>query len=66
MEKKYDIRFYSKKDGYVLFIIPTIVFFYRSDYFWESGVHTPAFGMSFKWLKFNIGFMIQINPYYEK
>ena len=60
---KYETRCYIKNSGYNTFLLPTIVLFYRKDYFWETGVYTPAFGITFKWLKFYIGFKIQ--KYYE-
>jgi hypothetical protein len=62
---KLDISFHYKKELCSFYLLPTIMIFYRPDYFFETGVHTPAFGMVFKWLKFSTGYKIQLNPYYE-
>lgn len=59
IKTKYETRFYIRNKSYNFFLLPTIVFFYRKDYFFETGVYTPAFGITFKWLKFYIGFKIQ-------
>lgn len=59
MKTKYEIRCYAQSDGFNIFLIPTVVVFYREDCFWETGVYTPAFGITFKWLKFYFEFKIQ-------
>jgi hypothetical protein len=64
-EPKYltDFFIYNKKHHW--FIIPTIVLFYNKETFFETGVYTPAFGFSIRWMTFFMGVQIQNNAYYE-
>lgn len=52
-----DFFIYKKKHHW--FIIPTIVFFYDKNTFLETGVYTPAWGLTIRWLTFMIGIQIQ-------
>ena len=45
-EPKYLTDFFLYNKRYHWFIIPTIVFFYRKDVFFETGICTPAIGLS--------------------
>jgi hypothetical protein len=64
-EPKYLTDFFLYNKRYHWFIIPTVVFFYRKDVFFETGVYTPAFGFSIRWLTFFMGIQIQRNAYYS-
>ena len=52
-----DFFIYKKKHHW--FIIPTIVFFYNKETFLETGVYSPSWGVTMRWLTFMIGFQIQ-------
>ncbi len=65
-EPKYLTDFFLYKKKYHWFIIPTIIFFYRKDVFFSTGLCTPAFGLSIRWLTFFMGIQFQVNPYYKK
>jgi hypothetical protein len=64
-EPKYLKDFFIYNKRYHWFIIPTIVFYYRKDTFFETGITSPAFGMSIRWFTFFAGFQIQKNIYYN-
>ena len=57
-----DFFIYKKKHHW--FIIPTIVFFYNKETFLETGVYSPSWGVTMRWLTFMIGFQIQLG--YER
>jgi hypothetical protein len=57
--KKYSKDFFVYNKRHHWFIIPTIVFFYNKETFLETGVYTPSFGLTIRWLTFMIGFQIQ-------
>jgi hypothetical protein len=59
-----DFFIYNKK--YHWFIIPTVIFFYRKDAFFDTELYTPAFGFSVRWLTFFMGVQFQRNAYYGK
>ena len=65
-EPKYLTDFFLYNKKYHWFIILTVVFFYRKDVFFETGLTTPAFGLSVRWLTFFMGIQFQRNAYYEK
>ncbi len=65
-EPKYLKDFFIYNKRYHWFIIPTIVFFYREDVFFETGCYSPAFGISIRWLTFFMGVQYQRNIYYNK
>lgn len=65
-EPKYLTDFFIYKKKYHWFILPTIIFFYNKNTFFETGVSSPAFGVSFRWLILFIGFQVQKNIYYGK
>mgnify|MGYP000023194092 CR=1 FL=1 len=56
-----DFFIYNKR--YHWFIIPTFVFFYSKEVFLETGVYTPAWGFTFRWLTIMIG--VQFQKSYE-
>lgn len=62
-EKKYIKDFFLLKHKH-FYVLPTFVFYYNKEEFFESGVCTPAISISFKWLKFVIGYQLQKNAYY--
>ena len=64
-EPKYvtDYFVYKKKNHW--FIIPTVVVSYNKYEFWETGVQTPAFGISIRWFQYMVGFVSQRNAYYN-
>jgi hypothetical protein len=57
--KKYSKDFFVYNKRHHWFITPTIVFFYNKETFLESGVYTPSFGLTIRWLTFMVGFQIQ-------
>lgn len=57
-----DFFIYKKKHHW--FIVPTIVFFYNKETFLETGVYSPSWGITMRWLTFMIGFQIQLG--YER
>jgi hypothetical protein len=65
-EPKYLTDFFILKKKHHWFIIPTIIFFYRKETFFETGIYSPAFGLSIRWLTLFIGLQIQKNIYYKK
>jgi hypothetical protein len=65
-EPKYLTDFFIYRKKYHWFIIPTIIFFYRKDVFFETGITSPAIGLSFRWLTFFMGIQVQRNIYYKK
>jgi hypothetical protein len=52
-----DFFVYKKKHHW--FIIPTVVFFYNKETFLETGVYSPSWGLTIRWLTYMIGFQIQ-------
>jgi hypothetical protein len=52
-----DFFVYKKKHHW--FIIPTVVFFYNKQTFLETGVCSPSWGLTIRWLTYMIGFQIQ-------
>ncbi len=64
-EPKYLTDFFLYNKKFHWFIIPTVVFYYRKDVFFETGITSPAFGMSVRWLTFFAGIQFQRNIYYE-
>jgi hypothetical protein len=60
MRKKTYIKdFFIYKKRHHWFIIPTIVFFYNKTEFLETGVYTPSWGLTVRWLTYMIGVQIQ-------
>jgi hypothetical protein len=57
--KKYSKDFFVYNKRHHWFIMPTIVFFYNKETFLETGVYTPSFGLTIRWLTFMVGFQIQ-------
>lgn len=52
-----DFFIYNKKHHWVL--IPTIVFYYSKETFLETGVGTPAWSLTIRWLTYMMGVQIQ-------
>lgn len=63
--QKYYTDWFLYKKKHHWFIIPTIIFFYNKETFFETGAYSPAFGVSFRWLTFFAGIQFQKNIYYE-
>jgi hypothetical protein len=59
MKKKYCKDFFIYKKRHHWFLIPTIVFFYNKTEFLETGVYTPSWGLTVRWLTYMIGVQIQ-------
>lgn len=60
MNKKIYIKdFFILKKKHHWFIIPSFVFYYNENEFLETGVYTPSWGITLRWLIFMIGFQIQ-------
>jgi hypothetical protein len=58
-KKVWDKDFYVVNRPHNWIIIPTIVFFYNRHTFLETGVYSPAWGITFRWLTFMVGFQMQ-------
>lgn len=65
-EQKYLIDYFIYKKKFHWFIFPAIVVYYNKDEFFETGVTSPAFCLSLRWLIFFAGVQIQKNTYYGK
>lgn len=50
-------RLQKNKD--IVIILPVLKLWYSKNYFLETGVLTPAFGIAISWLKWNYYFTIQ-------
>jgi hypothetical protein len=48
-----------QKNRDIVIILPTLKLWYSKNYFLETGVLTPAFGIAISWLKWNYYFTIQ-------
>ena len=60
MAKKVYIRdFFILKKKHHWFILPAVVFFYNKTEFFETGVYTPSWGLTVRWLIFMVGIQIQ-------
>ena len=67
MRKKTYIKdFFIYKKRHHWFLIPTIVFFYNKTEFLQTGVYTPSWGLTVRWLTYMIGVQIQETYKYEK
>ena len=64
MKKKYCKDFFIYKKRHHWFLIPTIVFFYNKTEFLQTGVYTPSWGLTVRWLTYMMG--IQIQETYNK
>ena len=58
-KKKYDTDFFIYNKKHHWFLLPTIVFFHNKETFLETGVYTPSWGITIRWLTFMIGLHIQ-------
>jgi hypothetical protein len=50
-------KFQTNKD--IVNVLPFIKIWYSPNYFLETGVLTPAFGIAISWLKWNYYFTVQ-------
>jgi hypothetical protein len=50
-----------QKNKDIINILPNFKVWYSKSYFLETKVHTPAFGISISWLKWNYYLTIQKN-----
>lgn len=50
-------RFQKNKD--IVVLLPITKIWFSKNYFLESGVFTPAFGIAISWLKWNYYFTMQ-------
>ena len=58
-KKVYEKNFFILKKKHHWFILPSIVFYYNKNEFLETGVYTPSWGITIRFLIFMIGFQIQ-------
>ena len=58
-KKIYHKDFFIYKKKHHWFIIPTIVFFHNKETFLETGIYTPSWGLTIRWLTFMLGVQIQ-------
>jgi hypothetical protein len=63
IKRKYQKDFFVYIKRHHWFLIPTIVFYYNKNTFLETGVYTPAWGLTLRWLTFMVG--VQIQTSYE-
>jgi hypothetical protein len=59
IKNQYIKDFFVYKKNHHWFIVPTIIFFYNKNTFLETGVYTPSWGITIRWLTYMIGFQIQ-------
>ena len=59
IKEKWITDFFIVKKKHHWFLIPTIVFFYNKETFLETGVYTPSWGLTIRWLTYMVGFQIQ-------
>lgn len=59
MKKKYIKDFFIYKKNHHYFIIPTIIVYYNKHQFLETGIYTPSWGLTIRWMTFMIGLQIQ-------
>jgi hypothetical protein len=59
MGKKYIKDFFIIKKKHHWFVFPSLILYYNKNEFLETGVYTPSWGISLRWLIFMIGFQIQ-------
>jgi hypothetical protein len=60
---KYSFNWFGIKGLGEIHLIPTICFLYNKYGFFETGVYTPQFVLSIKFLTFQFGIDIQLDPY---
>ena len=66
MKKKYYKDFFIYKKKHHWFLIPTPIFYYRKDEFFETGLTSPCWGFTLRFLVFMVGLQVQKNIYYKK
>jgi hypothetical protein len=64
-EKKWITDFFIIKKKHHWFLIPTPIFYYREDEFFETGLSSPSWGFTFRFLVFMVGVQSQRNIYYK-
>jgi hypothetical protein len=60
---KYDFNWFGIRGLGEIHLIPTICFIYNKYSFFETGVYTPQFVLSIKFLSFQFGIDIQLDPH---
>ncbi len=63
--KRYIYDFFILKKKHYWFLIPTPIFFYNKETFFETGLYSPSIGFTLRFLNFMIGIQIQKNLYYK-
>lgn len=58
-KKIYEKNFFIIKKRNHWFILPSLIFYYNEYEFLQTGVTTPSWGLSIRWLIFMVGFQIQ-------
>ena len=66
MLNKYYKDFFVYKKKHHWFLIPTPIFYYRKDEFFETGLTSPCWGFTLRFLVFMVGLQVQKNIYYKK
>jgi hypothetical protein len=64
-EKKYITDFFIIKKKCHWFLIPTPIFYYNKNEFFETGVTSPSWGFTLRFLIFMVGVQVQKNIYYK-
>ena len=65
-EKKYLIDFFILKKKHHWFLIPCPIIYHNKYEFFETGLTSPGFGFTIRFLIFMVGFQVQKNIYYYK
>jgi hypothetical protein len=58
-KKTYLKDFFIYKKKHFWFIIPSIIFYHNKHEFLETGVYTPSWAITLRWLNFVMGIQIQ-------
>jgi hypothetical protein len=59
MKNEYISDYFIIKKKHHWFLIPTVIFYYNKREFLETGVHTPCWGLTVRWLIFMAGVQVQ-------
>ena len=65
-EKKYIFDFFILKKKHHWFLIPTPIIYVNKHEFFETGLSSPSFGFTIRFLIYMVGFQSQKNLYYKK
>ena len=58
--RKYYVDYFVYRKRYYWFIIPSLVFYYDNDNYYDELKVGPSFGLTIRWLTFMAGFQVQI------